>query len=477
LGFKWDLLFFASFKKDGLRLNGLAFSIVFLGVLITIVLGLCGWVPFPVAVGLFSGATTNTPSLAAAQQALKEIPSITDEMLKMPGLGYAVSYPFGIVGIILTMLFMRFIFKIRPAQEVIEYTQAHQKQALILETLDIAVQNPNLNGCHVEEIPAIQETGVVVSRILHSGEVQLVSPDSRVYIGDIIRVVGPKEKLDEIQMIVGARAKIETITTHNALSVKRILVTRKEVIGKTIEELEAFLYGVTVTRISRSQIEFPATQEIEIHFADTLVVVGEEAGIQKFAKIIGNSEKDLDHPQLIPVFLGVALGVLVGSIPFSIPGMPAAVKLGLAGGPLVVAILLSRIGRVGRLVWYMPNAANFMLREVGISLFLACVGLRAGDRFIETLVAGEGLKWIALAAVITLLPIFFVALWARLRYRMNYLTLCGLLAGSMTDPPALAYANQMAPSSAQVVAYAGVYPLVMLVRVISAQMIVMFFVR
>jgi putative transport protein len=254
-----------------------------------------------------------------------------------------------------------------------------------------------------------------------------------------------------------------------------VVVTRKEVLGKTVEELNLDSRGVALTRISRAEIEFTPTAGFTFQFADTVLLVGEDEKIAQAAKELGNSPKSLDHPQIVPIFVGIALGVLFGSIPIALPGVPAPVKLGLAGGPLIIAIILSRLGRIGPLIYYMPLSANFMLRELGITLFLACVGLKAGDQFINTLTNGDGLQWMGLAAMITLIPILLVGLFARAIYKLNYTSICGVLAGSMTDPPALAFANVMAGSDAPSVSYATVYPLTMLLRVFVAQMLVLIF--
>ena len=469
--------FFSSLKHNGLSLNLMAAFIVVLGAVITILVSHFSNIPLPAAVGLFSGATTNTPSLAAAQQALKEIPSITAEASKMPGLGYAVAYPFGIIGIILTMVMTRLIFKINPQKEAQEDQQRQAKNMVVLGSVDLKVENPNLNGLTIKNIPSLKETGMIISRVMHAGQVQVALPSTKVHIGDILHAVGPKEKLGELQVIVGSKVDVDLREVKSKITVRRVIVTKQEVAGKSIVEMDVTnRYGVTITRVSRSEIEFPVTADMELNFADTLVVVGEETAIQKFASDMGDSPRQLDHPQLIPVFVGIVLGVILGSWPIHLPGIPAAVKLGLAGGPLIVAIVLSRIGRIGRLIWYMPMSANFMLREFGIALFLACVGLRSGDQFVKTLLDGNGFYWMGAAVLITLVPIFIIAGFARIKYRMNYMSLCGLLAGSMTDPPALAFANQMAAGSAPSIAYATVYPLVMLLRVISVQILILLFV-
>ncbi len=470
--------FFSSFKRDGLTLNLIAVFVVVFGAVIAAAFALWGGIPLPAAAGLFSGATTNTPSLAAAQQAMKDIPGLSPDAAKLPALGYAVAYPFGIVGIIITMLVIRFLLRINPSKDASEYADVHAKMNPKPEVIDLKVENPNLEGLPVKNIPALNETGVVISRVYHQGVLQAALPKTVVHVGDIIRAVGPREKLNDLRVIIGSETQLDLRGTLGQTVARRVIVSRTAMAGKTIAELDARQrYGVTITRLTRSDVEVPVTPDITVNFADTLMAVGDDDAVRKFAAEMGDSPKELNHPQLIPIFLGIVLGVLLGTLPFHLPGIPSPVKLGLAGGPLVVAILLSRLGRLGSLVWYMPQAANTMLREVGITLFLACVGLKAGDQFVKTLVQGDGLYWMAAGTAITLIPLLIAAFWARLKLKMNYLTLCGLLAGSMTDPPALAFANQITPSSAQVVAYASVYPVVMLMRVICAQCLIIFFMR
>lgn len=470
--------FFSSLKRDGLQLNALAAFIVITGALIAAAFHLWGGVPLPAAAGLFSGATTNTPSLAAAQQALKDIPNLPPEAVKMPALGYAVSYPFGIVGIILSMILVRALFRIDPSKDAASYADFHARMNPKPVVMDFRVENPNLDGLTVKKIPALNEQGVVISRVIHDGTAHAALPDTVVRLGDTIRAVGPRERLEQFRVIIGSETHMDLRGTKGHIVARRVVVSRADSAGKTIAELSARQrYGVTITRLSRGDVEVPVTPGLVINFADTLMAVGEQEAVKKFASDMGDSAKELNHPQLIAVFAGIVAGIVIGVMPFHLPGIPSPVKLGLAGGPLVVAIVLSRIGRLGPLIWYMPPAANYMLREVGITLFLACVGLRSGDRFVETLVAGDGFYWMFAGAVITTVPLLLAALWARIRMKMNYLTLCGLLAGSMTDPPALAFANQITPSSAQVVSYASVYPAVMLLRVICAQCLVIFLMR
>ena len=467
--------FFASLQKQGLPLNAMAASIVFLGALVAVAISKWADVPMFAAVGLFSGATTNTPSLGAAQEAIRSLPNVSTQASSMPALGYAVAYPFGIIGTILTMLFLRAAFRVNLARENADL-QAASGKASVLARLNILVTNANLDGRQIHEIPVIDSLGIVISRIKRGEQIALASPQDVIHTGDTLLAIGTREKLEELRLIVGAISPFDLRALKSNLVNRRVVVTRKDVVGKSIGELN-FLEtnGVTVTRLTRSEVELGATPERRLQFGDMLVLVGEEDDIAEVARRLGNSVKQLNHTELIPIFLGIGLGVLVGSIPVAFPGIPAPVKLGLAGGPLLVAILLARIGRIGPLLWYMPINANFALREIGIVLFLACVGLHSGERFVETLVHGDGLKWMALAGLITLAPMLTVTCIARVMFRTNYVSLCGLLAGSMTDPPALAFANTMSGSDGPSVSYATVYPLTMLLRVLSAQLLVLLF--
>ncbi|MDP2652935.1 MAG: putative transporter [Candidatus Omnitrophota bacterium] len=469
--------FFRSFRHQGVTLNLVAAFVVIFGAVIALGLSFFAGIPLPAALGLFSGATTNTPSLGATQQALKEIPNISPDLLNMPGLGYAVAYPFGIMGIILVMLITRFAFRLNPHKEAEFFAQLHSKGGK-LETLEVRVDNPNLNGLTVEQLPTLKDSGVVVSRVMRDGKVQVALDDTKIFTGDILRLVGAKKNLQDAQIIVGSKAKIDMNAASGGIEARRLVVTKHDVDGKTIEDLDTQnKYGITITRVMRAEFELAATEDTELHLADVIVVVGDKENLNRFAKDVGNAPKQLDHPLVMPIFVGIALGVLLGSWPLHIPGVPVPVKLGLAGGPLLVAIFLSYVGRIGKLIWYMPSSANFMLREIGIVLFLACVGIKSGGQFVHTLLQGDGFYWMGCATIITVLPILVAALYLKLRLKLNYLTICGILAGSMTDPPALAFANSMTQSNAPSIAYATVYPLVMLLRVVSAQIIVIFFMR
>lgn len=464
--------FFGSLRARGLMLNGFAATIVLLGAAIATAIILGGWVGLPAGVGLLSGATTNTPSLAAAQQALKQM-GTADGVAAVQGLAYAVAYPFGIIGIILTMVIVRRAFRVDVKAEVAAAEAAHAPARPKPATRNFEVRNPNLVGRALGKVPGLAGSGVVVSRFSRGGAVEVARPETLLRLGDILHAVGPEDGLDELRVVVGADAGVDLKAMPGAITNRRLIVTRSEMFGRELGEIEAFAeHGVVVTRVTRGGIEFTATPGFRLQFGDVLMAVGEEPQIDAVAAVVGNSNHALNSPQPIPFFLGIALGVIVGSIPFVVPGLPAAVKLGLAGGPLIVAILLSRVANTGPLVWYLPTNANHMLREVGITLFLAAVGLKSGEKFMEVLLGGDGLRWLLFGALITAVPLLLVGVVARAWKKLNYAELCGLLAGSMTDPPALAFAQQTTASDAPAVAYATVYPLVMLLRVFTAQLIV-----
>jgi putative transport protein len=473
--------FLASLRRHGLRLNLLAAAVVALGVATALAVRFVGGVEPAAVVGLLSGATTNTPSLAAAQQALKQAapgPAELARVAKLPGLGYAVAYPFGVLGIILVMLGVRAAFRVALRREAEELEERRAAEAPPLARVNLEVTNPNLFGMRLDRVPVLAGSSIVASRLWQDGRLTVPRPDTLLREGDVLLAVGRREDLDALRVVVGRESERDLRAMPSAITTKRLIVTRASATGRTIEDL-GFLqrFGVQITRVSRAEVELPPSPGFELQYGDTVLAVGEAGDIPKVAAELGDSPKTLQYPHLVPMFLGIAAGILIGSIPFSLPGVPAPVRLGLAGGPLLVAIALSRIGKIGPLVWYLPISANYALRETGIVLFLAAVGLGAGDLFVETLVGGRGLYWIGCAAAITALPLLAVALFARGVMKLNYLTLCGLLAGSMTDPPALSFATGVSGSEAPSVAYATVYPLTMILRVLSAQLLVLYLVR
>jgi putative transport protein len=467
--------FFASFRKQGLKLNLLAAAIVLLGVGVTLLLYTLFDLPLPVAVGLLSGAVTNTPGLGAAQQALREgLPGMT-EAGALSGMAYAVAYPFGIIGIILTMLLIRKVTRVNLVQETERYDHEHTHAVEAPINYNIEVTNARLAGQSLRRLSGLVHGEFVVSRLLRGEEVMAASADTTLHLGDILHVVCSKECADKLAIVVGDPAKVDVRAITSPLTVRKILITRKGAVGKTIAELDLInRYGTTITRVLRAGVELVAHGGVELNFGDQVTVVGDPSALKKVAVELGDSVKQLNLPNILPVFIGILLGVVVGSIPISLPGMPAPVKLGLAGGPLLVAILLSRIGKIGPVIWYLPQSANLVLREVGITLFLACVGLKSGGQFLDTLLVGDGMKWMLMATAITLVPLLIVGFAARTFFRVNFLSLCGLLAGSMTDPPALSFSHQLTGSDAPAFTYASVYALVMFLRILTAQALVLF---
>ncbi|MFA7008625.1 MAG: putative transporter, partial [Elusimicrobiales bacterium] len=463
--------FFSSFRKEGIRLNLLAAVVVLGGVVLTLLLARLAGIDLPTAVGMYAGAVTNTPSLAAAQQTLN---GISPDLGNSASVGYALAYPGAILGIILTMVLIKFIFRKQAAEEMKHAPGARDGSDFV--SMSIKVENKNLDGLKIKEIPAIRELGVVVSRVYRDRRMEVAHDDTALRTGDVLLAVGRTESVKKFLIVVGSPSEMDLKTMPSRIQHSRVIVTRKDVIGKTLDELELeSQYNVIATRVARADVEFIVSDNYVLQFADNLVIVGSESGVSKVAALLGNSPRDLNHPQLIPAFIGIGLGVVLGSIPFSLPGLSAPVKLGLAGGPLIMAILLSYVQTIGPLNWYMPPAGNLMLRELGIVLFLACVGLKAGGKFVETLVAGNGAAVVLLSFVITTVPIMIVGIFAKFKYKLNYMSLCGALAGSMTDPPALAFANSMAGSNLPAMSYSAVYPLVMILRVVSAQILVLLF--
>lgn len=470
--------FFSSIRKGGLPLNVMASSVVLLGVGMTLVAHFVGKIPIESAVGVLAGATTNTPSLGAAQQALRDVVGPTSELVKLPALGYAVAYPFGVVGIIAAMLTIKALFRINPEKELDLFSSHSKAQAPKLHTVNLDVTNSAITGLPIGHVPGFPTASVVISRIQHNGDITVARPTTTLAVGDVVLAVGPKEKLDELESILGKKSDVDLREVESNISTQRIAVTRKSVLGKTLGNLAlSRRFGVSVTRLSRMGLEFAAHPDLSLKFGDTLLVVGEPAAIQEVSTDLGNSPKDLNDPQIIPLLMGITVGVIFGSLPLAIPGLPAPVRLGLAGGPLIISIILARIGQWGPLVWHTPVSANLMIRELGISLFLTCVGLKSGGKFVATLMSGDGVSWVLWGAAITLIPLLLVGFISRFIYKTNFTALCGVLAGAMTDPPALAFANTYLGSELPALSYATVYPLTMLLRVLSTQALVLLLMR
>ena len=462
--------FFASLRSSGLKLNAFAALLVILGCIVAVILHKVWGIPLPVILGTYSGAVTNTPSLGAGQLMLTELGADANMMT----LSYAVAYPFGICGILLSMWLIRFIFRINVDSEARLYQQQSGLGHGNLQTMNVEIRNSNLSGLTLQEIPDLEEGEVVCSRLKRGDELMVPKPDTIVQLGDLLHLVGDKKALRKVRLVIGEEVAVSLSTQGTELRVERVVVTNEKVLGKTLGDLELkSKYDVVVSRLNRAGIEVVPSSGSSLQFGDILNLVGRPESIDAVAGLVGNAQHKLQQVQMLPVFIGIGLGVIVGSVPFYIPGFSAALKLGLAGGPLVVALILSRIGSIGKLYWFMPPSANLALREIGIVLFLSVVGLKSGGEFVSTLVDGDGLLWMACGAVITLLPLLVVGVLARVFGHINYLSICGLLAGSMTDPPALAFANAMHPTSdAAALSYATVYPMVMFLRIISPQLLV-----
>jgi putative transport protein len=466
--------FFSSLKRRGLQFNIIASTIVLLGALIVVAFRFLFHFSLPTAAGLFSGATTNTPSLAAGQAALQNLKGLAPGSSDLLGMAYAAAYPFGVVGIILTMLLIQRVFGLDLEERTENLDSAAKIDSQIPDYLDLEVTNPNCEGIALRNLPFMAKSGIVFSRLLRNGKVTVPEDDSVIHIGDSLRLVGLKAKLSEFETVIGKKSRVNLKEVPNELTTEHLHVTKREVLGKTLGELNfEHYYGSVGTRINRAGVEFAANDSVHLQFGDTLTIVGPKEGVTKVAELVGNKADALNQPHVLTVFVGIMLGVLLGSLPIVLPGMPAPVRLGLAGGPLLVALCLSQLGRLGPLIWYLTPGANLALREIGIVLFLACVGLKSGGRFLEMLFSERGLSWLGAGALLTLVPLVLVGFLSRAFLKIDYPTLCGVLAGSMTDPPALAFAGSITKSDRPLVAYAAVYPLVMILRVFLVQILVL----
>ncbi|HEA3268187.1 TPA: putative transporter [Pasteurella multocida] len=464
--------FFASLRQSGLKLNGFAALIVLLGSLAVIVIHKLADVPLDIILGIYSGAVTNTPSLGAGQQILSEL-GLTQTTSTM-GMAYAMAYPFGICGILLSMWLIRLFFRIKIDDEAKNFLKESGQDKETLGSINVRVTNPNLDGLRLVDIPGFDEKrDVVCTRLKRDEHISVPQANTIIQKGDLLHLVGEMPLLRKIKLVLGEEVDVPLSSFSGDLRSDRIVVTNEKVLGKKIRALGIHQkYGVVISRLNRAGVELVPTANTALQFGDVLHVVGRSEVLNQAVSILGNAQQKLQQVQMLPVFIGIGLGVLLGSIPFHIPGFPVPLKLGLAGGPLVVALILARIGSIGKLYWFMPPSANLALREIGIVLFLAVVGLKSGGNFVDTLVNGSGLEWMLYGVFITFVPLMIVGIVARLYAKMNYLSLCGLLAGSMTDPPALAFANAIKEESgASALSYATVYPLVMFLRIISPQLL------
>lgn len=478
IGIQVGPAFFTTLRRQGIALNLVGAGVVLAGTATAAAIHAWGHVPLPAVLGLLSGAVTNTPSLGAAQQLLAEIGAPASQ-LTQPGLGYAVAYPFGILGTLLVMLAVRTFLRIDPAKAAAEFEARRKQQVAQLTTLDVVLRREELDGVTVLRLPGMASGDVIISRILCDGRLRVPHDGTRVALGDVLHLVGPPDKLREIADQLGEVYTTPLTTKGTDLTWERLVVTNSHVLGRTIAALNIQdSYDVRISRVVRSGVELVATPALSLQFGDVLNVIGRRRDLEKVASFIGNSQQRLREFDPIPMFLGIALGLVLGSLDLTaVLGAERSmtpVRLGIAGGPLLAALALSRLGHFGKLVWFMPPIANLALRELGIVLFLAVVGYKSGGQFVETLTDGPGLAWLAWGAVITVVPLSIAAAVGRGLLKIDFLSLCGLLAGSMTDPPALAFANSMVPESqAPSLAYATVYPAVMCLRILSPQLLVL----
>ena len=465
--------FFSAFKKGGFTLNMLAITSVSLSVVIAIVLYLVTDTPITTMVGILSGAVTNTPGLGAAQQANSDINGIDAPEIAM---GYAVAYPLGVIGTILVLQSLKYILKINATTEEAEAEKGlGHLQELTVHPASLEIINKAIDNKAIKDIQPLVNRKFVISRIRHQGEKQeLVNSETILHIGDQILVISNPKDIEAITVFFGKQIDVKWENENTNLVSRRILITKPELNGKTLSQLRIRRnFGASITRINRSGVDLVAAPNLQLQMGDRVTVVGSELAVSHAEKILGNSLKRLNHPNLIPIFIGIALGCVLGSIPFMLPGIPQPLKLGLAGGPLIVSILISRFGPHYKLITYTTMSANLMVREIGISLFLACVGLGAGKGFIETIVNEGGYVWIGYGAIITIFPLLVTGLIGRYGCKLNYYTLIGILSGSNTNPPALAYSNDQTSCDAPAVGYATVYPLAMFLRVLSAQLLIL----
>lgn len=468
--------FFSSFKRGGITLNLLAVGIVFLNIAVALILyfALQGRVDIPMMVGILCGAVTNTPGLGAANEALQQLHYQGPEI----AMGYACAYPLGVMGIILSMIIIRYICRVdvqRDSDEIQKEEEAnpHMKPY----TISLKVQNEALSGKTLSQVQSFLARDFVCTRIIQDGHMITPNANTVLRLGDRMFLVCAEDDSEAIMAFIGPKIEQDWDATNQQdkpMVSRRILVTQPNINGKTLGELHfSSMYGVNVTRVNRSGMDLFAARQLRLQVGDRVMVVGPQDAIERVANLLGNQLRRLDHPNIVTIFVGILCGILFGSLPIAIPGMPTPVKLGLAGGPLIISILIGRFGHKVKLVTYTTMSANLMLREVGLVLFLASVGIKAGENFVQMVVEGDGILYVGLGFLITFIPLIIIGIIARWHHRVNYFTLMGLIAGSNTDPPALAYANQIAGNDAPAVGYSTVYPLTMFLRILTAQLLIL----
>ncbi len=465
--------FFSSFKKGGVAMNLIAIGIVCLNVAVALGLyyGLNGRIELPMMVGILCGAVTNTPGLGAANEALSQL-SYNGPQIAM---GYACAYPLGVLGIIGSIIAIRYICRVNLKKE--EEAIAREEAAnphLTPRMMHLEVHNEALEGKTLLQVKDFMGRDFVCSRILQNGHVSIPNRDTVFHISDQLFVVCAEDDAEAIIAFIGPKIEVDWEKQDTPMVSRRILITQPKMNGKQLGEFHfSSMYGVNVTRVNRSGMDIFASRNLTLQVGDRVMVVGAQDAVERVAGLMGNSLKRLDHPNIVTIFVGIFLGILFGSLPIAFPGIPTPVKLGLAGGPLIVSILIGRFGYKMKLVTYTTMSANLMLREIGIALFLASVGIKAGANFVSTVVDGDGLLYVGCGFLITVIPLLIMGAVARFHYKMNYFMLMGLIAGSNTDPPALAYSNQTAGNNAPAVGYSTVYPVSMFLRILTAQLLIL----
>ncbi len=468
IGIETGPRFLSSFRKDGLKLNLIAVGGILMGLLVTILISYNTNINPDILTGVMCGAVTNTPGLGAATEIIKDQGLPTD----MLGAGYAIAYPFGVIGLLLIIVLIRLLFRINIKEEEKSYLESIGTTDSKLESVEITVMNPNIFGKDIAYIKNAVDAELAVSRIYRNGNYLLATGDIKIQEGDVIYGVSEQKSLENLRIKLGEVTIRERRNISGSMDLINVLVTNRKMAGKTIKQIGIFRrYEASITRIYRAGMEILPTSHTTLELGDTVKIIGETKVLEDVKNELGNSIRELSIPNIVPMFIGIFLGIIVGSIPIAIPGMPVPAKLGIAGGPLLIALILGHKGRIGKLNFYMTYGANLMLREFGIVLFLSAVGLLAGGNFVHTLVDGGGWVWMIYGAMITFIPMFIVALTAYFM-KVNYLKICGLIAGASTDPPILEFANSLAPTPAQSSAYATVYPLSMFLRIVVAQVLV-----
>ena len=478
--------FFSSFKKGGVKLNMLAASLVLLNVgvmfaLYFLVFDTKNPVNLPMMVGVLCGAVTNTPGLGAANETLAEVftnnPALKDSMADYQlASAYACAYPLGVLGMIGATIAIRYLMRIslKDEEDAIQKQMDANPHARPYH-MSIVASNKSLNGKTLFDVSRFLGRTFVCTRIEHEGKVEQANNDSAFCVGDKLRIVCAEDDAEAITAFLGERIQMDWDEDHSPIISKRVVVTKPEIEGKTFGQMHFnSVYGVNITRFTRSGMDLFANRDLQLQIGDRLMVVGSEAKVKRVADLVGNSVKRLNAPNMAPIFMGILLGILLGSLPITISGIPNSIKLGIAGGPLIVAILIGRYGYKLHLVSYTTTSVNLFVRELGLILFLASVGIKAGSNFWNTLIEGDGIKYVWTGAIITIVPILIIGVIARLRYKLNYFTFMGLIAGSNTDPPLLGFSNEVANNDAPAVSYSTVYPLSMFLRILTAQLIILF---